>query len=148
MMDWDDWNEHISDEALAAFIDGNATAEEAFRIENAMASDETLQECFDIVNDSISISPNISNMEVWQGDYGFWEMGIPPVLSMGELNEWVSGSFDYGNSSNVLESFDIQTPNSLADFMEGISDGYETDMDNSIYGIEDTSVGFDDIELE
>ena len=143
-----DWNEHISDEALAAFIDGNATAEEAFRIENAMASDETLQECFDIVNDSISISPNISNMEVWQGDYGFWEMGIPPVLSMGELNEWVSGSFDYGNSSNILESFDIQTPNSLDDFMEGISDGCEMDMDNSIYGIEDTSVGFDDIELE
>jgi len=143
-----DWNEHISDEALAAFIDGNATAEEAFRIENAMASDETLQECFDIVNDSISISPNISNMEVWQGDYGFWEMGIPPVLSMGELNEWVSGSFDYGNSSNILESFEIQTSNSLDDFMEEISDGCEMDMDNSIYGIEDTSVGFDDIELE
>lgn len=143
-----DWNEHISDEALAAFIDGNATAEEAYRIENAMASDEALQECLDIVKDSMPISQSLNNMDIWQGDYGFWEMGIPPVLSMGELNEWVSGSFDNGNSFNILESLDIQTPNSLDDFMEGISDGYEMDMDNSIYGIEDTSVGFDDIELE
>ena len=65
MMDWDDWNEHISDEALAAFIDGNATAEEINVISNMQLSDGgLLLEALDVVHDCMLVDcSNLLNVE-------------------------------------------------------------------------------------
>ena len=46
-----DWNDNISDEMLAAYLDGNANMEECSMIQNQMGSDSMLSEVIDIVND-------------------------------------------------------------------------------------------------
>ena len=54
MKDFNDLlNSGISDELLAAYIDGNVTPEESLMIQNAIGSDDLLSEAIDIVNDSI-----------------------------------------------------------------------------------------------
>ncbi|MBQ8360454.1 MAG: hypothetical protein IJX44_00725 [Bacteroidaceae bacterium] len=141
-----EWNDEISDEMLAAYIDGNATAEEAFRIESTIASDGTLQECLDIANDSISINQNSDCMDVWQGDYGFWEMGIPPIFSIEESDNSAFNMF--GNERDYISNdYDFQAMDDFDDFIET---GNECDMDLTHYisDMEDTMIDFNDVDLE
>lgn len=53
MIDFMNIEENISDEMLAAYIDGNATPEESSMIQNALGNDELLTEAIDIVNDCV-----------------------------------------------------------------------------------------------
>lgn len=80
MIDNKNFNENISDEILAAYIDGNATPEESSFIENALASDSMLSESLDLISDTISFGTNF-DWNLHKGDYGFWELGLPPVLN-------------------------------------------------------------------
>lgn len=47
-----DFNELISDESLAAFIDGTANSFESMKIASALPASESLSEVIDIVNSS------------------------------------------------------------------------------------------------
>ena len=55
MIDNKDFNENISDEILAAYIDGNTTPEEFSLIENALASDSMLSESLDLISDTVTV---------------------------------------------------------------------------------------------
>lgn len=57
MMDWNDNN--ITDEMLAAYIDGNATPMESALISDRMMHDDMLAEAIDIVNDSMSMNNDL-----------------------------------------------------------------------------------------
>ena len=91
-----DWDETISDELLAAYLDGNTTPEENFRVEKAIEADGSLQELTDIVSDASAMQEQI---EAWNGDYGFWELGIDPVFSFEELHSLV----DNFTASDIIE---------------------------------------------
>lgn len=80
MIDFNNFNENISDEMLAAYIDGNATESEKLLIENALSGDSMLSEAIDIANDANSLD-NSFDWDLHKGDYGFWELGLPPVLN-------------------------------------------------------------------
>lgn len=84
MIDFNDFNENISDEMLAAYIDGNATPDESSLIESTLGVDNLLSESLDVANDTISFGSNF-DWELHKGDYGFWELGIPPVITEGEI---------------------------------------------------------------
>ncbi len=57
MMDWNDNN--ITDEMLAAYIEGNATPMESALISDTMMHDDMLAEAIDIVNDSLSMGNDL-----------------------------------------------------------------------------------------
>lgn len=76
MIDFLNIGENISDEMLAAYIDGNATPEESSMIQNALGNDELLTEAIDIVNDSIPFG---------NGDWG-------TVFSSSDISELVPSS--------------------------------------------------------
>lgn len=80
MIDNKDFNENISDEILAAYIDGNTTPEAFSLIENALASDSMLSESLDLISDTVTFGTNF-DWDLHKGDYGFWELGLPPVIS-------------------------------------------------------------------
>ncbi|MGN1154947.1 MAG: hypothetical protein ACI4TK_02095 [Agathobacter sp.] len=80
MIDFNNFNENISDEMLAAYIDGNATESEKSLIENSISDDSMLSEAIDIANDANSLD-NSFDWDLYEGDYGFWELGLPPVLN-------------------------------------------------------------------
>jgi len=84
MINSNGFNNHISDEMLAAYIDGNATLEESSLIENTLASDSMLSESLDLASDAISLGANF-DWGLHKGDYGFWELGLPPVISEDDL---------------------------------------------------------------
>ena len=63
MIDFLKYNDNISDEMLAAYIDGNATEEENSLIEDSISSDEMLSEAIDIINDLNSFENENSNLE-------------------------------------------------------------------------------------
>ena len=76
MIDFLNIGENISDEMLAAYIDGNATPKETSMIQNVLGNDELLTEAIDIVNDSISFG---------NGDLG-------TVFSSSDISELVPSS--------------------------------------------------------
>lgn len=76
-------NNDISDELLAAYIDGNTTESENALIENALNGDSMLAEACEIVSDNVSFGSDF-DWDIHKGDFGFWEMGLPPVV--GEEN--------------------------------------------------------------
>ena len=73
----------VSDELLAAYIDGNTTEEENIFVEQHIPTEE-IDTIMETTEDSQSFQEYIS---VWDGDYGFWELGLPPALTHdGEIN--------------------------------------------------------------
>lgn len=78
----------ISDELLAAYIDGNTTQEESLLVSKAINHDSLLAEIVDIVNDVSSLGDH--PWDVCNGDFGFWEMGLPPIIKPEEPNSIVT----------------------------------------------------------
>ena len=100
-----DWNDNISDEMLAAYIDGNANMEECSLIQNQMGSDSMLSEVIDIVNDINHLGLTIGNnnlIMIPMNNYIDWNNGMDitsaPLLTIPEYNEDISqfDSFDNG----------------------------------------------------
>lgn len=119
MMDWNDNN--ITDEMLAAYIDGNATPMESALISDTMMHDDMLAEAIDIVNDSMSMNNDLldntdlfstgmnSGLEDWfptNGTDAFSTMpdvfnaldgndGLPPLSNDDDL---MNNNFDINNN--------------------------------------------------
>lgn len=111
-----DWNDNISDEMLAAYLDGNANIEECSLIQNQMGSDSMLSEVIDIVNDiyhlgltmgndNLIMNPMDANMD--------WNNGIDitstPLLTIPEYNDDFSqfDSFDNGFDRDSFDNNDL-----------------------------------------
>lgn len=107
-----DWNDNISDEMLAAYLDGNANMEECSLIQNQMGSDSMLSEIIDIVNDinhlgltmgndNLIMNPMDNNIE--------WNSGMDiissPLQSIPEYNDSLS-QFDSFENGPDRDSFD------------------------------------------
>ena len=59
MIDFLKFNDDISDEMLAAYIDGNVTDEEFVKIKDALSSNEMLSEVADVLNDIKSYDDSV-----------------------------------------------------------------------------------------
>lgn len=107
-----DWNDNISDEMLAAYLDGNANMEERSLIQSQMDSDSMLSEVIDIVNDinhlgltmgndNLIMNPMDTNMD--------WNSGMDitsaTLQSIPEYNDDLS-QFDSFNNRFDRDSFD------------------------------------------
>ena len=101
MMDWNDWSENVSDETLAAFIDGNATAEEAAFIQRNMGHDELLAEAIDVVHDTVSLG--CYDWSILVGDFEFLELGLPPIITEDSL-EFAGVQEDFNDMEESYES--------------------------------------------
>ena len=100
-----DWNDNISDEMLAAYIDGNANMEECSLIQDQMGSDSMLSEVIDIVNDINHLGLTMGNDNLIMNSLdGNWDLNndmdiiSTPLLTIPEYNEDISqfDSFDNG----------------------------------------------------
>lgn len=91
MIDFNDFAYCISDEMLAAYIDGNATESEKSLIENSISDNFMLSETVDVANDAMLFGSDF-DWDLHRGDYGFWELGLPPVLS--EADYMVADVYD------------------------------------------------------
>ena len=111
-----DWNDNISDEMLAAYLDGNANMEERSLIQSQMDSDSMLSEVIDIVNDinhlgltmdneNLIMNPMDTNMD--------WNSGMDitsaPLQSIPEYNDSLSqfDSFDNGFDRDSFDNNDL-----------------------------------------
>ena len=95
----------VSDELLAAYIDGNTTAEENTFIESSTPL-EDLNDIAELSQDSLSFE---EQLHFYDGDYGYWELGIPPVLGNNDINDYTNMNerVNYGYEPNYeLEKFD------------------------------------------
>lgn len=124
MIDNKDFNENISDEILAAYIDGNATPEESSLIENALASDYMLSESLNLISDTISFGTNF-NWDLHKGDYCFWELGLPPVISEEDFapNDIVTVEGDFETSlSTIIDEYTTSDNDSFCQLDDSIDD--------------------------
>ena len=116
------WNDNISDEMLAAYLDGNANMEECSLIQDQMGSDSMLSEVIDIVNDinhlgltmgndNLIMNPMDSN---WDWNNGM-DIASTPLLTIPEYNDSLSqfdsfdngfdgDSFDNNNLDNIFDN--------------------------------------------
>ena len=107
-----DWSDNISDEMLAAYLDGNANMEECSLIQNQMGNDSMLSEVIDIVNDinQLGLGMNNDNLIMNPMDTNMdWNNGMDiistPVLTIPEYNDGLS-QFDSFDNGFDRESFD------------------------------------------
>lgn len=103
---------NISDELLAAYIDGKTTKEESELIGNSINENSIISEIHDIANGSISFGSNF-DWKLHKGDFGFWELGLPPAVTEEELLEAYNKTENnmakktYGYETNYeLDTFD------------------------------------------
>ena len=112
-----DWSENISDEMLAAYIDGNANMEECSLIQNQMDNDSMLSEVVDIVNDinqlglgmnndNLILKPSDANMD-W---YNCMDIISTPPLTIPEYNDGLSqfNPFDNGFERDDYDNNDLE----------------------------------------
>lgn len=104
-------NYEISDELLAAYVDGKTSLMENAIVENSINSDSQLLEVFDIVHDSISFG-RFEDLDIHKGDFGFWELGLPPIITEDDIinfqnNTPMAKNKTYGYETNYeLDTFD------------------------------------------
>ena len=113
-----DWNDNISDEMLAAYIDGNANMEECSLIQDQMGSDSMLSEVIDIVNDINHLGLTMDNDNLIMSPVGAnmdWNSGMDivstPLLTIPEYNDSLSQFYSFDNG------FDRDSYNSDLDNM-------------------------------
>jgi hypothetical protein len=111
-----DWNDNISDEMLAAYLDGNANMEECSLIQNQMGSDSMLSEVIDIVNDIDHLGLTIGNDHLIMNPMDKnidWNTGMDiistPLQSIHEYNDSLSqfDSFDNGFDRDNFDNNDL-----------------------------------------
>ena len=111
-----DWNDNISDEVLAAYLDGNANIEECSLIQSQMGSDSMLSEVIDIVNDinHLGLTMGNDNLIMNPMDNNIdWNSGMDiissPLQSIHEYNDSLSqfDSFDNGFDRDSFDNNDL-----------------------------------------
>ena len=111
-----DWNDNISDEMLAAYLDGNANMEECSLIQNQMGSDSMLSEVIDIVNDINHLGLTMANDNLIMNSMdGNWDLNngmdiiSSPLQSIPESNDSLSqfDSFDNGFDRDSFDNNDL-----------------------------------------
>lgn len=107
-----DWNDNISDEMLAAFLDGNASTEECSLIQDQMGSDSMLSEVIDIVNDINHLGLTMGNDNLIMNSMdGNWDLNndmdiiSSPSLTIPEYNNGFSQVDSFDNDFN-RDSYD------------------------------------------
>ena len=111
-----DWNDNISDEMLAAYLDGNASMEECSLIQNQMRSDSMLSEVIDIVKDINHLGLTLANdnliMNSMDGNQDLnngMDIISSPLQSIPEYNDGLSqfDSFDNGFDRDSFDNNDL-----------------------------------------
>lgn len=111
-----DWNDNISDEMLAAYLDGNASMEECSLIQNQMGSDSMLSEVIDIVNDINHLGLTMANDNLIMNSMdGNWDLSngldmiYSPLQNIPEYNDGLSqfDSFDNGFDRDSFDNNDL-----------------------------------------
>lgn len=111
-----DWNDNISDEMLAAYLDGNANMEECSLIQNQMESDSMLSEVIDIVNDINHLGLTMANDNLIMNSMdGNWDLNngmdiiSSPLQSIPGYNDSLSqfDSFDNGFDRDSFDNNDL-----------------------------------------
>lgn len=112
-----DWNDNISDEMLAAYLDGNANMEECSLIQSQMGGDSMLSEVIDIVNDinHLGLTMGNDNLIMNPMDNNIdWNSGMDitstPLLTIPEYSDDLpqfdsfDNGFDRDNYNNDLDN--------------------------------------------
>ena len=112
-----DWNDYISDEMLAAYLDGNANMEECSLIQSQIGSDSMLSEVIDIVNDinHLGLTMGNDNLIMNSMDANMdWDSGMDiissPLHTIPEYNDGFSlfdsfeNGFDGDSYNNDLDN--------------------------------------------
>lgn len=111
-----DWTDNISDELLAAYLDGNANMDECSLIRDQMGNDSMLSEVIDIVNDinQLGLGMNNDNLIMNPMDTNMdWNDGVDmtstPLLTIPEYNDVLSqfDSFDDGFDKDSFDNNDL-----------------------------------------
>lgn len=134
-------SDSISDELLAAFLDGNVTRKETEQVLEVISKDNGLMEVVEITEDVISFEEKLG---VWKEDYGFWEMGIDPVLNPEDFSNGAEAFSTTENEelfpSEAAAFTDLDSDNDLefpSDDVFNSNDGLDSSDKNDIFNTND-----------
>ena len=141
MKDFNDFlNNGLSDELLAAYIDGNTTESENQLIESSINGDSMLSEAYEIAHDGVSFGSNF-DWELHKGDFGFWELGLPPAITEADLIVAADTSYDTITNEGADFNPNLDTLNPLDDGFTSLDTSTLDDLLNT-----DVSDGFDGVD--
>lgn len=124
----------ISDELLAAYIDGKTSLMENTIVENSIRLDSQLCEVVDIASDSVSFG-NSFDWELHKGDYGFWELGLPPAITNAECDIMANDSQN-NLTSSYHDTLIFDTERESLDIFDDsfVSDNHSIEENNNDFG--------------
>lgn len=125
----------ISDELLAAFLEGKTNSNETIRILKAIANDSDLVE---LVTDAY-VMDEIDKITSQIGDDGYLQFGIDPVFTSEETLHSLSNPMtelhnDFDNESNIKQ---LWLEEEAVACCAAVSDDYALDSDDSIFDSEE-----------
>lgn len=117
MSDFLKFNDDISDEMLAAYIDGNATMEENILIEKVISDSDLLSETLDIVDDCNFINDPINSC-LTNGDSDIFETSMQIVDDSKMEDSIIYDNQDY-NGPGLFPYFDDENLTEIeGDYMD------------------------------
>lgn len=97
----------VSEEMLGAFVENKLRGAEFDSVSEQLTSNSVLRNIFNEVIDT-----NVDNLiesshpwDIYKGDYGYWELGLPPVLSS---SDGMSFGEEVLNHPYDIESIDME----------------------------------------
>jgi len=107
MIDFLEFNDEISDEMLAAYIDGNSTKKESLLIESSLINDTTLAEAIEIAEDSKNLWELLGSddgFEQYNNDNSFEDS---TCQNDNDESEGIDIDFDLSNTNNNFQDLDL-----------------------------------------
>ena len=107
----------VSEEMLGAYAEGTLQGTELDAVSDKISSDSGLQEMLNSATET-----NIEDMadashpwDIYEGDYGYWELGLPPILSPSDVasednGENIAGFSVDGDRISDENTLSIQNP--------------------------------------
>ncbi|MCH5176039.1 MAG: hypothetical protein J1F40_09140 [Prevotellaceae bacterium] len=128
MIDFLNKVDNISDEMLAAYIDGNSTPEESAIIQNTIRSDDILAEAIEIVHD---IPFGNDDWNISDGSSATFYFDSLPIAKLGFFSSENDCVFENGVAGNEDFVFEFAASEAIIDGDRAITDNESVQLDDN-----------------
>lgn len=104
----------VSEEMLGAYIEGNLDGSEQLFVESSIQQDDSLN---DLVAGTNEDTDSGYDWSIHDGDYGFWELGIPPVVTEDDIKSYEEQPTD-GIDFEIDKFFNLINDNNMVDKLD------------------------------
>lgn len=131
----------VSEEMLGAYLERTLHGAELDKVSEQISSDLNLNEMINevAVNSVEDLAETSHPWDIYEGDYGYWELGLPPVIPLSDIipqdDKEIVDDF-YGSCDRISDDDNLSLQNATSNLDDNLLDSNEMSSNNKtiIYG--------------